>query len=65
MGSGYGSGTVDHSGEARGLAYNLNLIRKYGTDKDKDYSRGSGMKGGRPLSNVFYENLKKAQKKMR
>jgi len=65
MGSGYDSDTVDHSGEARGLSHNLDLIRKYGTDRDKDCLRGSGMAGNRPLSKTFYGNLKKANKKMR
>jgi len=65
MGSGYDSDTVDHSGEAKGLSHNLDLIRKYGTDKDKDCLRGSGMAGNRPLSKTFYENLKKVNKKMR
>lgn len=52
-------------GEARGLAHNLDLIRRYGTDKDKDCLRGSGMAGNRPLSKMFYRRLKKAGKKMR
>jgi len=65
MGSGYDSSSVDLSGESRGLDYNLDLIRKYGTDKDKDCLRGSGMKGGCPLSKTFYDRLKKASKWMR
>ena len=64
MGSGYDSDTVDHSGEARRLQRNLDLIRKYGTDKDKDCLHGSGMAGNRPLSKTFYANLKKAKKTM-
>ena len=50
--------------EAKELSENLNLIRKYGTDKDKDCLRGSGMAGNRPLSKTFYTRLKKAGKKM-
>ena len=65
MGSGYDSNTRGHSGEAEGLSHNLDLIRKYGTDKDKDRLRGSGMSGNHPLSKIFYANLKKANKKMR
>lgn len=63
MGSGYDSDTVDHTGEARGLGRNLDLIRKYGTDKDKDCLRGSGM-GNCLLSKTFYDRLKKAGKRM-
>ena len=48
--------------EAKGLSRNLNLIRKYGTDKDRDCLRGSGMAGNRPLSKTFYRRLKKAGK---
>ena len=53
------------AGEARGLSHNLDLIRKHGTDKDKDCLRGSGMAGNRPLSKIFYERLKKAGKSMK
>lgn len=63
MGSGYDSSTVDNCGEARGLEHNLNLIREYGTGKDKDCLKGSGMKGGR-LSEKFYKRLKKVGKYM-
>lgn len=52
-------------GEAKGLAHNLDLIRKFGTDKDKDCLRGSGMASNNPLSKAFYNRLKKAGKKMR
>jgi len=65
MGSGYDSSTVDQSQEARGLDHNLDLIRKYGTDRDKKCLRGSGMAGNQPLSEIFYNRLKKAGKKMR
>lgn len=64
MGSGYDSSTVNQSGMASGLQRNLDLIRKYGTDKDKDCLRGSGMAGNRPLSKTFYDRLKKAGERM-
>ena len=64
MGSGYDSSTVDHSAEAKGLQRNLDLIRKYGTDRDKGCLRGSGMAGNKPLSKIFYRRLKKAGKSM-
>lgn len=48
---------------SEGLNKNLALIRKYGTEKDKDQLRGSGMSGNRPLSKTFYVRLKKAGKK--
>ena len=47
-------------GQAEGLQRNLDLIRKYGTDKDKDCLRGSGMAGNKPLSKTFYRRLYKA-----
>lgn len=50
--------------EAEGLARNLDLIRKYGTKKDKGRLRGSGMAGDRPLSKTFYDRLKKAGRKL-
>lgn len=50
-------------GEAKGLERNLNLIRQYGTDKDKNCLRGSGMAGNRPLSKTFYNRLKKVGKR--
>lgn len=64
MGSGYDSSTVSQSKESRGLQRNLDLIRKYGTDKDKGCLRGSGMVGNRPLSKTFYGRLKKAKETM-
>jgi len=63
MGSGYDSSSIK-SGEMDGLQYNLDLIRKYGTDEDKGLLRGSGMSGNKKLSKTFHKRLKKAGKRM-
>ena len=60
MGSGYDSDTVDQMKEAEGLQRHLDLVRKYGTDEDKNCLRGSGMAGNRPLSKTLFNRLKKA-----
>lgn len=55
---------MKNNAEQKGLTYNLDLIRKYGTDKDKEILKGSGMTGSKPLSKTFYRRLKKAGKKL-
>ena len=53
-------GTSSRSGEGKGLGHNLNLVRKYGTKKDKECLKGSGMAGNKPMSKTFHKRLKKS-----